>query len=58
MLGGETVENLDGGVNVERAGDVHRQGFTGELVSDVAQLQLAPVAGGVELAIDSPQRLR
>src|SRR3954466_4607162 len=50
----EALERLDGVVGGDAGRDVHRQGFAGELVDDVEQLDRAAVDGLIELKVDRP----
>jgi hypothetical protein len=56
-LGEELVQGGHSGVGVDPAVDGDGQGFTGELVHDVEQLQGPPVDGLVELVIQRPHAI-
>src|SRR5512133_1360337 len=53
-VGHQLVENTDGGVGVDPAVDLDRQGFSGVFVHDVEQLQPPAVLGLVELVVQRP----
>ena len=53
-LGDELLKDSDGLIGADAAVDVHREGFPGELVNDVEQLEHAPVGGLVELEVKRP----
>lgn len=52
--GGDLGDDFDGAVGVDAVTDVDGQGFSGELVDDVEQLEAPPGGGLVELEIERP----
>jgi hypothetical protein len=57
-VGGDVVEDVDGGVGVDGVGDDVCEGLAGVLVDDVQDLQDPPVGGGVELLVQRPYMVR
>ncbi len=57
-FGGETFEHGNDPVRVDRAVDLDRQTFAGELVDDVEHLDRAAIGEGVELEVECPEHVR
>ena len=53
-LGGEFVECGGDLIGVDGTIDFDREGFAGEFVDDVEELDLAAIRGGVELEVHGP----